>query len=182
MPIQGSFFDIVDESTARAAGDYTIAGTDSNGNAVIIAECRQFDITGQQQEAEADNTPAPVQPEAEAPETCQQADDQQQEPEAPAAAAGDPDSYQGTPAQIQKIIDLLAGFDGLRVSVLGCWIWVTGDTKPNKEALKGLGFWWSKGKNAWYKKPDSLNRPRGKYRSQYKNFAALTEHWETAEA
>ena len=61
------------------------------------------------------------------------------------------------------------------IEIVGNWIWVTGNTKPHKEALKGSGFWYASKKKAWYFKPAdyvaksrkhySLNEIKAKYGS-----------------
>ena len=38
----------------------------------------------------------------------------------------------------------------LDVELCGLWVWVSGDTRPHKEALKAEGFKWSHDKSAWY--------------------------------
>lgn len=47
---------------------------------------------------------------------------------------------------------------GLEVEVVGCFIWVGGNTKPHKEELKALGLKWSKHKAKWYKAPKGYKR------------------------
>lgn len=44
------------------------------------------------------------------------------------------------------ILDL----EGLKIELVGAWIWVTGETKRHKEELKEAGFFYSRNKNAWY--------------------------------
>jgi predicted solute-binding protein len=34
--------------------------------------------------------------------------------------------------------------------LVGAWIWVTGNTRPNKEILKAAGFLFASKKVAWY--------------------------------
>lgn len=56
----------------------------------------------------------------------------------------------------------------LKVSVerIGNWLWVSGDTKPVKEELKVLGFYWANAKKSWYHKGDTTKRGgRGFYKS-----------------
>lgn len=48
------------------------------------------------------------------------------------------------------------GCVGCKIEVMGTWIWVTGDTRANKEALKTAGFFWSKNKLAWYFRPSDF--------------------------
>ena len=40
--------------------------------------------------------------------------------------------------------------DGLTVELCGCWLWISGNTKEHKEALKAAGCRWSKPKSMWY--------------------------------
>jgi len=47
----------------------------------------------------------------------------------------------------------LEGLGGLEVEVLGCFVWVGGDTKKHRAKLKELGFRWSPNKERWYKRP-----------------------------
>lgn len=43
-----------------------------------------------------------------------------------------------------------AGTPGLVLEIVGTWLWITGDTRANKDALKESGFRWSPRKAAWY--------------------------------
>lgn len=46
---------------------------------------------------------------------------------------------------LQKIIAL----DGLEIEIVGVWLWVGGNTKQHKEALKEAGFYWFNKKKMW---------------------------------
>lgn len=53
---------------------------------------------------------------------------------------------------------------GLNVEVCGSWVWVTGETKTHKDALKENGFKWANKKKAWYLKPEGdKKRYRGNF-------------------
>lgn len=82
-----------------------------------------------------------------------------------------------TAAEFRQIIDLLLRLDGLTVELCGSWLWISGDTKPHKEALKAAGRRWSASKKMWYwRHPEegytrsrgksSMNQIRSKYGSQ----------------
>ncbi len=43
----------------------------------------------------------------------------------------------------------------LVIEICGAWIWVSGETKANKEVLKASGFQWSQQKGIWYFRPQS---------------------------
>lgn len=44
---------------------------------------------------------------------------------------------------------------GLTIEICGAWLWISGQTKPHKEALKSAGFIWSMQKEMWYFRPQS---------------------------
>lgn len=47
------------------------------------------------------------------------------------------------------IIDHLLRMGGIEVELIGRWLWISGDTKPHKEALKACGCRWSSQKKRW---------------------------------
>lgn len=49
---------------------------------------------------------------------------------------------QETPQEFQWLIAELLKLDGIEIEIIGCFVWITGDTKPHKERLKALGFRW----------------------------------------
>lgn len=51
---------------------------------------------------------------------------------------------------MNKIAELLKlSMADVQVLLIGTWIWVKGDTKPYKDALKSLGLWWNSKRIAW---------------------------------
>lgn len=54
------------------------------------------------------------------------------------------------PHEFRDIIDFLLHLDGLTVELCGAWLWIGGDTRKHKEALKGAGCRWSNNKKLWY--------------------------------
>lgn len=51
------------------------------------------------------------------------------------------------------LVELVSGLGDVSISIEGTWTWITGNTKPHKEALKSLGFRWSPKRRAWCKLP-----------------------------
>ena len=87
--------------------------------------------------------------------------------------------YDFSSSQFKDIITALIRLDGLEIEITGCFIWVTGNTYPQKDIIKSLGFRYSRNKKAWYtapkeyftqktyyKKSYSMNDIRNKYGSQ----------------
>lgn len=63
-----------------------------------------------------------------------------------------------TAAEFKDIIDKLIKMEGLEIEIIGCFIWVSGDTKPHKDSLKAMGFRWRSKKKMWYKSPEGYKR------------------------
>jgi len=63
-----------------------------------------------------------------------------------------------TAEQFIDLINELMRMDNIIIEVIGCFIWVTGDTRPHKEQLKALRFKWHSKKYAWYLAPENYRR------------------------
>ena len=59
-----------------------------------------------------------------------------------------------TSEQFKDIISVLMKMDGIIIEIIGCFVWVTGNTKPYKNKLKALNLKWHSKKFAWYLKPE----------------------------
>lgn len=72
--------------------------------------------------------------------------------ELPAAVIGLPERSNSSdmPAALLELIDKASQIPGVSVELCGSWLWVTGNTRPVKDALKELGFRFSANKKAWY--------------------------------
>lgn len=68
------------------------------------------------------------------------------------------------PEAFRAVISRLVILAGVNIEICGSWVWVTGSTYPNREALKAAGLRYSKGKSAWYWKPEgSHSKARRNY-------------------
>ena len=90
------------------------------------------------------------------------------------------DEYHQTteaPEEFLAIIEALLKLDGLEVELCGSWLWIGGNTRENKEALKVAGCRWSNNKKLWYWRHEedgrswsrgkkTMNQIRSKYGSQ----------------
>jgi len=63
-----------------------------------------------------------------------------------------------TPEHFKDLISELMRMDGITIEIIGCFCWVTGETKPHKDRLKSLKFQWHTKKVAWYLKPEDYKR------------------------
>ena len=52
--------------------------------------------------------------------------------------------------EVKRMIEFALNLDGVEIELMGLWVWLTGNTKTHKEAIKTQGFKWAKNKNAWY--------------------------------
>ncbi len=63
---------------------------------------------------------------------------------------------------LNAAINAVIGLAGISIEVCGAWVWLTGNTKAHKEAIKAAGFWWAHKKAAWYFRPaDYKSRNKG---------------------
>lgn len=60
--------------------------------------------------------------------------------------------------EFKDIIEVLIKFEKVEIEILGCFIWLGGDTYEHKEEIKKLGFKWSRNKQKWYKSPQGYRR------------------------
>ena len=60
---------------------------------------------------------------------------------------------------MNKISELLK-LPELQIDLIGLWVWVRGNTKPQKEALREQGCRWHAGRQCWYWKPTGLGHSR----------------------
>ena len=63
-----------------------------------------------------------------------------------------------TADQFKDLVAELMKMDDIVIEVIGCFVWVTGDTKPHKDRLKELRFKWHSKKSAWYLAPEDYRR------------------------
>ena len=66
-----------------------------------------------------------------------------------------------TAGQFKDLITELMRMEDIEIEVIGCFVWVTGETKPHREQLKTLCFKWHNKKTAWFLAPDGY-RPRSR--------------------
>lgn len=80
---------------------------------------------------------------------------------------------QETAEQFAEIINKVIRFDGVKIEIIGSWVWLTGNTMIYKDQIKDLGFFWSKSKVAWYYNgSEKKTRRRGRY-----NMDGLRNKW-----
>lgn len=70
-----------------------------------------------------------------------------------------------TPDEFIKIVSVLMKMNGLEVELCGRWLWIGGNTKEHKDALKAAGCRWSNNKKMWYWRhdEDGYTFSRGRY-------------------
>jgi len=60
-----------------------------------------------------------------------------------------------TADQFKDLINELMKMENIEIEIIGCFVWVTGNTKAYKEKLKELKFQWHSKKTAWFLKPEN---------------------------
>ena len=57
------------------------------------------------------------------------------------------------PEAFRAVVSRLVILEGLQIEVCGSWLWITGNTYHNRDAIKAAGCRYSKNKSAWYWRP-----------------------------
>ncbi len=81
-----------------------------------------------------------------------------------------------TSDQFKDLINELMKMDDIEIEIIGCFVWVTGNTKAYKDKLKELKFQWHSKKTAWFLKPENY---RCKSRKNYE-FDEIREMYGTS--
>ena len=53
-------------------------------------------------------------------------------------------------AKLREVLQQIITFEGINIEIVGCWIWVDGNTYDYKNTLKSIGFKWAREKKKWY--------------------------------
>ncbi len=69
---------------------------------------------------------------------------------------------QGYGERLNDAINAIVTIPGLIIEVCGLWVWVSGDTRTHKDALKAAGYFWASKKFMWYFRPYDQCGGRGK--------------------
>ncbi|MCR5842793.1 MAG: hypothetical protein K6G66_02420 [Oscillospiraceae bacterium] len=83
-----------------------------------------------------------------------------------------------TADEYREILEKLLKLDGLDIELFGSWLWIGGETRKHKDALKAAGCRWSNNKKLWYwhhaeegakwhKGKATISEIRAKYGSQH---------------
>ena len=76
-----------------------------------------------------------------------------------------------------EIIEKIIHFEGVKIEIIGSWIWVSGNTYNYREALKENKFFFSKSKKAWY----NNGADKKSFRKGHFTLEQLRERWGTEE-
>lgn len=52
--------------------------------------------------------------------------------------------------KLREILQHIVTMENINIEIVGCWIWVDGNTYEHKDSLKALGFKWAREKKKWY--------------------------------
>ncbi|EAW8461802.1 J domain-containing protein [Salmonella enterica] len=64
--------------------------------------------------------------------------------------------------ELENVLNALQGMTGVVFEVAGNWIWISGDTKTHKDAIKALGCKWASKKQMWFYRPDEYKASRNR--------------------
>ncbi|MFQ1831808.1 DnaJ domain-containing protein [Aeromonas veronii] len=56
--------------------------------------------------------------------------------------------------ELEKVLTALSVMPGIVFEVIGNWVWIDGETKANRAALRDIGCFWAYKKKKWYYRPE----------------------------
>ena len=84
--------------------------------------------------------------------------------------------------QLKYVKNFIVKIKGLNIELCGSWIWISGETKVNKETLKALGCRWASKKLMWYwRNEKDAVRSRGTKSMDYIRTKYGSESYSTSE-
>lgn len=78
---------------------------------------------------------------------------------------------------LREVLQKIIRFENINIEIVGCWIWVDGNTYEYKNSLKDLGFKWAREKKKWYFHTDAFRKRSHKKLSMddIRNYYGSTE-------
>lgn len=68
-------------------------------------------------------------------------------------------------AAIREALYKVVHLDGLNIEIVGCWIWIDGNTYAARDTLKEAGYTWSRARRKWHFAPYEKKFYRGSKKS-----------------
>lgn len=80
-------------------------------------------------------------------------------------------------AKLREVLQKIINFDSINIEIVGCWIWLDGNTYGYKDTLKEIGFKWAREKKKWYFHTEAFRKKSHKKLSMddIRNFYGSTE-------
>lgn len=60
--------------------------------------------------------------------------------------------------KLREVLQKIINFTNINIEIVGCWLWVDGDTYPYRNDLKEIGFKWASEKKKWYFHTDPFRK------------------------
>ena len=60
--------------------------------------------------------------------------------------------------KLREVLQSIITLQNINIEIVGCWIWVDGNTYEHKDTLKALGFKWAREKKKWYFHTESFRK------------------------
>ncbi len=76
-------------------------------------------------------------------------------------SAEDSDKEMRFSEEYRRVIEQIIHLPGIKIELVGLWIWVTGNTKPVRKELGKAGLYYASKKVAWYYRSADLKEFRG---------------------
>ncbi len=79
--------------------------------------------------------------------------------------------------RLREVLQSIITMQGITIEIIGCWIWIGGNTFSHKDTLKSLNFKWAREKKQWYFHTESFKKRSHKKLSinDIRNYYGSTE-------
>jgi hypothetical protein len=79
--------------------------------------------------------------------------------------------------KLREVLQKIISFSNINIEIVGCWIWVDGNTYEYKDTLKEIGFRWAREKKKWYYHTEAFRKKSHKKLSMddIRNYYGSTE-------
>lgn len=79
--------------------------------------------------------------------------------------------------KLREVLQKIINFANVNIEIVGCWIWLDGNTYEYKDTLKALSFKWAREKKKWYFHTEAFRKKSHKKLSMddIRNYYGSTE-------
>ncbi len=87
----------------------------------------------------------------------------------------------GLDEELRQAVEKILPIPGINIEICGSWVWVSGDTKTNKDEIKAAGYRWARKKAMWYYRKEDDAQPWHRRKGAYKDMGYIRDKYGSEE-